>query len=91
MMNVYSATKAALDRMMIKLAGEVAEHNIAVNQVYPGMIRSEGMIARMPGNPMLDNLPPPSIVGPAVVWLAARDASFTGRICPVATFGKEWP
>lgn len=88
--NIYSASKAALDRMMIKLAGEIAEYNIAVNQVYPGMIRSEGMMARMPGNPMLENLPLPATVGPPVVWLAAQPASFTGQICRVAEFGKGW-
>ena len=47
--NIYSATKAALNRMMLKLSAEVAEHNIAVNLVNPGMIRSDGMIARMQG------------------------------------------
>lgn len=47
--NIYSATKAALNRMMLKLSAEVAEHNIAVNLVNPGMIRSDGMMARMQG------------------------------------------
>ncbi len=89
--NVYSASKAALDRMMLKLAGEVAGDNIAVNLVYPGMIRSEGIVSRVPRE-MADGLPAPSVVGPPVVWLAAQDASsFTGRIVQVSSFGTEWP
>jgi len=88
--NAYSANKAALNRMMIKLAGEVAEHNIAINLLNPGMIRSEGQIARKLGA-ILDTLPPPSVVGPPAVWLAAQDASFTGRIVDARTFGSEWP
>jgi len=89
--NAYSASKAALDRMMIKLAGEIAEHNVAVNLLYPGMIRSEGIIAKAPAGAILDSLPPPSVVGPPIVWLAAQNASFTGKIVHLKTFGSEWP
>ncbi|MFC2006922.1 SDR family NAD(P)-dependent oxidoreductase [Chloroflexota bacterium] len=89
--NIYSASKAALTRMMLKLAVEVSEHNIAVNLIYPGMIRSDGMIAQVPSD-MLDRCPPPSVVGPSAVWLAAQDAtSYTGKICHVNTFGTDWP
>lgn len=89
--NIYSASKAALNRMMLKLAAEVAEYNIAVNLLNPGMIRSEGMIARAPAA-MLERLPPPSVVGAPAVWLAAQDgASYTGKIISVNTFGSEWP
>jgi len=87
--NVYSATKAALNRMMVKLASEVAEYNIAVNLLYPGMIGSEGMAVRVPAE-MMERLPKPSIVGPPVVWLAAQDASFTAQIVRVDDFGKGW-
>ncbi len=89
--NIYSASKAALDRMMLKLATEVAEHNIAVNLIYPGMIASEGMIARIPRE-MADQLPRPSTVGPPAAWLAAQNAgTFTGKIVQASTFGTEWP
>ena len=89
--NIYSASKAALDRMMLKLATEIAEHNIAVNLIYPGMIASEGMIARIPPE-MADQLPRPSIVGPPAAWLAAQNAdTFTGKIVQASTFGTEWP
>ena len=77
--------------MMLKLSQEVAEHNVAVNLLYPGMVRSEGIIARARGD-FVDRLPPPSVAGPPTVWLAAQDAaSFTGKIVRVNTFGSEWP
>jgi NAD(P)-dependent dehydrogenase (short-subunit alcohol dehydrogenase family) len=91
MNSAYSASKAGLNRMMLKLAVEVAEHNIAVNLLYPGMIRSEGMIIRARAE-ILETLPPPSIAGPPAVWLAAQDAaSYTGKTVQVKTFGAEWP
>jgi citronellol/citronellal dehydrogenase len=91
MLSAYSTSKAALNRMMLKLATEVAEHNIAVNLLYPPEIRSEGLISLLPRE-HTDRLPPPSIVGPPAVWLAAQDAaSCTGKILPVNTFGSEWP
>jgi len=88
---IYSVSKAALNQMMLKLAAETTEHNIAVNLLYPPMVRLERMVAMMPAN-MMDRLPPPSVVGPPAVWLAAQDATrFTGKIVQVSTFGSEWP
>lgn len=87
--NVYSATKAALNRMMVKLAGEIADYNIAVNELNPGMIASEGMALRVPAE-MLERLPKPAIVGPPVVWLAAQNGSFTGKIVNASDFGAGW-
>ena len=88
--NVYSASKAGLDRMMLKLAGEVAEHNISVNLLNPGFLRSEGVIARIGGD-VVDKLPPPSVAAPSAVWLAAQDASFTAKVVDASKFGTEWP
>ncbi len=89
--NIYSASKAALNRMMLKLATEVAECNIAVNLLNPGLTRSEGLMTRHPPISW-ENAAPPSRVGPPAVWLAAQTAaSFTGRIIEASTFGTEWP
>lgn len=88
---IYSMSKVALNKMMLKLAAETTEYNIAVNLLYPPMVRLERMIAMMPAA-MVDRLPPASVVGPPAAWLAAQDASsFTGKIVPVNTFGIEWP
>lgn len=89
--NIYSASKAALNRMMLKLATEVAEHNIAVNMLNPGLTRSEGLMVFNPTE-RLESAAPPSRAGPPAVWLAAQKAtSFTGRIVEASTFGSEWP
>jgi len=90
--SAYSASKAGLNRLMLKLSAEIAEYNIAVNLLNPGtMVRSEGIIARLPAN-VADSLPPPSIMGPPTVWLASQNAaSYTGKIARADTFGTEWP
>lgn len=90
--NIYSASKAALNRMMLKLAAEVYEHNIAVNLLNPGLTLTEGLIARIPPEEMLESASPPSRVGKPTVWLAAQTAtSFSGRIVEASTFGDKWP
>lgn len=43
--SVYSATKAAVDSITMVLAKELAERNIRVNAVNPGMIETEGVVA----------------------------------------------
>lgn len=88
--NAYSASKAGLNRMMLKLSEEVSEHNIAVNLLNPGFLRSEGVIARV-GSDIVDRLPSPSVAAPSAVWLAAQDAGFTGKIVDASKFGTEWP
>jgi len=90
--NIYSASKAALNRMMLKLAAEVQEHNIAVNLLNPGLTLTEGLIARTPPEEMLASASPPSRVEQPTVWLAAQTAmSFSGRIVEASTFGDKWP
>ncbi len=88
--NAYSASKAGLNRMMLKLSQEVVENNIAVNLLNPGFLRSEGVIA-MVGSDVVDRIPPPSVAAPSAVWLAAQDAGFTGKIVDASKFGTEWP
>lgn len=89
--NAYAGSKAALNRMMIKLASEVAEANIAVNVLKPGGISSPGMIA-IASDERLSQMPAPETMGPPAVWLAAQDAgSFTGKLVAPGAFGTEWP
>lgn len=46
---IYSVSKVALNRMMLKLATETTEYNIAVNLLYPPMIRLERMVGKAIG------------------------------------------
>ena len=77
---LYSASKAAVHMFSLCLADEVREHNIAVNILSPGPLRSEGSAA-IPWTQRDWHLRvDPSEVGPCAVYLALQDAStFTGQ------------
>lgn len=86
--NVDGVVKAALERFTWGLAQEVKEHNIAVNALDPGGVRTEGAIfvlgERAGGKD-------PAELGAPAVFLAAQTAeSFTGRLAFADEFGKTW-
>ena len=88
---LYSATKAAVHMFSLCLADEVRDHNIAVNILSPGALRSEGSAA-IPWTQRDWHLRvDPSAVGPSAVYLALQDAStFTGQLAARADFGTTW-
>ena len=88
---LYSPSKAALHMFSFCLADEVREHNIAVNVLSPGGLKSEGSAAipwtQRDWNQRVD----PEVAGPSAVYLALQDArSFTGQLVLRADFGKTW-
>ncbi len=90
----YCTSKAAAERFTLCLAEDVRKHDIAVNSLRPGVIRSEGVWDHgFPLNPdIIATYEPPEVVTPAAVWLAAQSASsFTGRVVRCQEFGKGWP
>lgn len=89
----YAATKGALDTMTMGLAKEVAEENIRVNAVRPGMIHTD--IHRKAGDPgrveRLNALIPmkrggqPEEVAKTILWLLSAEASYiTGALIDVS-------
>lgn len=89
----YAAAKGGLDTFTLGLAKEVAERNIRVNAVRPGLIYTD--IHASAGEPgrvdRLKNLVPlqrggtPSEVAKAVMWLCSEEASYvTGALLDVA-------
>ena len=87
----YSASKAAVHMLTFCLAEEVREHNIAVNALSPGPMKSEGSAAIPFNQRDWHQRVEPSEVGPCAVWLALQDArSFTGRLALRAEFGETW-
>ena len=88
---LYSASKAAVHMFSLCLADEVRDHNIAVNVLSPGPLRSEGSAA-IPWTQRDWHLRvDPSVVGPCAVYLALQDAStFTGQVAARFDFGKTW-
>ena len=87
----YGASKAALHMFTFCLAGEVREHNIAVNVLNPGPMRSEGSAAIPWTQRDWHQRVEPSEVAPCAVFLALQDArSFTGQLASREEFGKTW-
>jgi len=87
----YSVTKAGLNTITRGLALELAEHNIAVNALSPGPIRTEGAVLVRPADFDWTGWEPLELVGPAAVWLAQQTAqSFTGQVVNRAEFGRTW-
>lgn len=86
--NPYGASKAALTNLSQSLARELAEHNVAVNVIFPAGTQTTGYdeqrrlrqerLGTAPGRA----LRPDSIV-PLALWLAAQGADVTGQIFSV--------
>ena len=87
----YSASKAALHMVSHALAEEMQQHNISVNVLSPGSMRSEGSW-QIPWNRQnWDTRIDPSQNGPGVVFLALQSAqTMTGEYVHVDEFGKTW-
>jgi NAD(P)-dependent dehydrogenase (short-subunit alcohol dehydrogenase family) len=90
-LGLYSASKAAVISLTRSAAMEYGPHQIRVNAVSPGRVRTEMMLASgiadmgevARGLP-LRRLGEPAEVAAAVVWLASTSASFvTGHVLAV--------
>ena len=87
----YAASKGAIDTMTTGLSKELAQHNIRVNAVRPGLIASDFHLYATPGRvermtPMIPLQRPgtPEEVAEAVLWLASPAASYvTGTFIDV--------
>ncbi len=88
---LYSSSKAALHMFSLCLAEELKEHNIAVNVLSPGSLKSEGSSAIPWAQHDWHERVEPEVAGPSAVYLALQDAgSMTGQIVQRAEFGKTW-
>ena len=88
---LYSASKAAVHMFSLCLSEEVRKHNIAVNILSPGSLRTEGSAAIPWTQRDWHERVDPTVVGPCAVYLALQDAkSFTGRLVQRADFGNTW-
>ena len=87
---VYCSSKAALHMFSLCLAEEVREHNIAVNILDPGAMKSEGSSIIPWARHDWDQRIQPEEAGPSAVGLALQDTSFTGQLVKTRDFGKTW-
>ena len=87
----YSVTKAGLNMMTLGLAQELEEHNIAVNALNPGGIKTEGAVLVRPPDFDWTGWDSPEVVGAAAAWLAQQNPkTFTGHVVDRGEFGKTW-
>lgn len=94
-MSVYSSSKAAINNFTVGLSKEVAEYNIRVNAVSPGVIDTEThqnitteRLNHLNNSIPLKRMGKAKEVAEAILWLLSDQASYvTGAILPI-TGGK---
>ena len=96
-MLAYGTTKAALNKLSLWFASELARHGIAVNAVSPGAVVTNSWreLTQELKNQLLDSglAKPPTVeaLGPSIVWLARQTGDgFTGQVLETDEFGKAW-
>jgi len=83
-------TKAATDKMAADMAHELREHGVAAVSLYPGLVRTEAVLAS--GAFDLSNSESPEFIGRAVAALAgdARLVEKSGEALVAATLAREY-
>jgi len=87
---VYGIAKGATDKMAADMARELEPHGVTVVSMYPGLVRTEGVLAA--GVFDLSNSESPEFIGRAVAALA-RDpdvARWNGRVVVAAALALEY-
>src|SRR5881398_2917737 len=87
----YGVAKAATDKMTADMARELREYNVAAVSLYPGLVRTEKVMA---ASAFLDlsNSESPQFIGRTVAALAA-DANVlekSGRVLVAAALAREY-
>ncbi|KAB8140333.1 SDR family NAD(P)-dependent oxidoreductase [Chloroflexia bacterium SDU3-3] len=88
---IYGVAKAADDRMAACMAHELREHHVAVVSLYPGLVRTEGVM-KAAAFFDLSNSESPQFLGRAVAALAAdaRAIEKTGQVLVAAQLALEY-
>jgi NAD(P)-dependent dehydrogenase (short-subunit alcohol dehydrogenase family) len=87
---LYSVAKAATDRLTEECARDLQPHSVAVVSLYPGLVRTEAVLAA--GVFDLSNSESPEFIGRAVAALAGdRDVMrWSGRVVVAAELGLTY-
>lgn len=87
----YSSSKAGFHMFGFILAQEMRQHNIAVNAISPGSLKSEGSWSSSWGKSTWDNRIELEDVVPSAVFLAMqRPDTMTGELVSRDDFGRTW-
>lgn len=88
---IYGISKAATDKMTFDLAHELRPHGVAVVSLYPGMVRTEAVMAAAEWLD-LSNSESPEFAG-LVIAALVRDQKLmerTGTVCVAAALAREY-
>ena len=88
---IYDTAKAATDQLTRTMAHELRPHNIAVVSLYPGLVRTESVMA-IAAHFDLTNSESPRFIGRAVAALAADPHIMdkTGQVLVAALLAQEY-
>jgi NAD(P)-dependent dehydrogenase (short-subunit alcohol dehydrogenase family) len=90
---IYGISKAAIDKMTVDMAHELRSHGIAVVSLYPGLVRTELVMAAATGGWFdLSNSESPEFIGRVIASLA-RDPHLmerSGKVCVAAALAQEY-
>jgi dehydrogenase/reductase SDR family member 1 len=88
---LYGCAKAATDKLSADMAYELAPHGVSVVSLYPGLVRTEAMLAAA-GAFDLSNAESPPFIGRAVRALAADPAvaKRSGQALVAAQLGIDY-
>jgi NAD(P)-dependent dehydrogenase (short-subunit alcohol dehydrogenase family) len=87
---IYGVAKAAMDKLAADMAHELREHGVAVISLYPGLVRTEAVVAA--GVFDLSNSESPEFVGRVVAALAEDPKLLerSGQVLVAAAVAREY-
>ena len=87
---IYGMSKAATDKMAADMAQELREHDVTVVSLYPGLVRTEAVLAA--GVFDLSNSESPEFIGRAVAALADDENRIrhSGKAVVAAELAREY-
>jgi NAD(P)-dependent dehydrogenase (short-subunit alcohol dehydrogenase family) len=87
---IYGIAKAATDKLTFDTAHELRPHNVTVVSLYPGLVRTEAVIAA--GIFDLSRSESPEFVGRAVAAIASDPEGFqwSGRVVVAASLARHY-
>ena len=90
---IYGISKAATDKMTADMAHELREHDIAVVSLYPGLVRTEAVLAAAQAGWLdIKNSESPEFIGRVIAVLARQPdlAAYHGKVLIAAELGDKF-
>jgi len=87
---IYGISKAATDAMAMQTADELRSHNVTVVSIYPGLVRTEAVLAA--GVFDLSNSESPEFIGRAIAAMAVDPQAprWTGKVVTAAAMALDY-